>query len=873
VPPVPASVSKDSAQAFETSIRQLIANGKFKTALEDAKEFHKAQRTAASESLLVDAYEARIQSLLDQNLTVEAKSLLDLVRERFPSAQARLDGCVTTVSARAGDLASLLEPLNHSELSADRRASIDQVILAHVTDLAAIANCSALSPDHGLRQAAAALDRAFNHVTSGPATDDEIALPEVSYRSPLAPWKLLIRAIACLHRGEDQACRDLLGAIKAESVPFRLVPAMEAILGGKTATAPKPAEATLVSRVSVNLSELRGALTNLDRAFDDDAGEDRILKAVRVAVRECQRSAPERLEELKQIVAVRGEADCLNSRRLQEALGGALLKNAAFFRMYALAMELSGDDDDLPEACEFWDTFRQEAVREGWFRANSVEAAILYLHMADVSARMPDDPFSEFEAHGRPANGQAMGDDCYFVFPEKLYARACVIDPHPEAFAQWMHWANGRSVWKAEEVAREWHRLRPQDIEPLLFLMQQAEKRNAFPTALSYLEKADRIDAVHSEVRAARLRLLASGAMSHLQKKKPHLAAQKLAAMASLPQSQQGDRPAFLAALRHLICDASGDRSGAAEARAETEQLLNGRIAAEFLIFGVAAVSKRLSAVILPPPKALSAAERKAIPASLARVMALAKDLGITKFQLPVTYFSETEAQFPGVKDNLGAEQIFALGQMGMATEHPKLAWMASNEGLKRGGPLEARFLLLRARAHPPSDGRRYFVLAAAAAALGRFHRDMDVIDKAVEIVRNPLGGSSLSLTLEQARDVVRRELAAPDFPNFLTPAPDYTDLLPSRETLCQCPDCRRKRGEDVAADLDLDDEEDESEFDDAEIEQMFKDALPKEMPPNLKQQLLEIMKESLLTGESPDEIMSRVVGGGDKTKKGRRRR
>jgi hypothetical protein len=162
-------------------------------------------------------------------------------------------------------------------------------------------------------------------------------------------------------------------------------------------------------------------------------------------------------------------------------------------------------------------------------------------------------------------------------------------------------------------------------------------------------------------------------------------------------------------------------------------------------------------------------------------------------------------------------------------------------------------------------------VLAAAAAALGRFHRDKDVIDNAVEIVRNPLGGNSLSLTLEQARDVVRRELASPDFPNFLIPAPDYTDLLPSREKLCQCPDCRRNRGEAVT-DLDEDEKDDELELDDAEIEQMFKDALPKEMPSDLKQQLLEVMKESFLTGESPDEIMSRLFGGGGNRKKGRRR-
>src|ERR1035437_11037190 len=66
----------------EASVRQLIANGKHKAAVESANEIHKAQATAASEALLVDAYAGRIQSLIDRNMAAEAKALLELVRER-----------------------------------------------------------------------------------------------------------------------------------------------------------------------------------------------------------------------------------------------------------------------------------------------------------------------------------------------------------------------------------------------------------------------------------------------------------------------------------------------------------------------------------------------------------------------------------------------------------------------------------------------------------------------------------------------------------------------------------------------------------------------------------------------------------------------
>lgn len=857
-------------------MRQLIANGKFKIALENAKEFHKVQRTPASEALLLDAYAARIQSLLDQNLKVEAKSLFDLVRERFPSAGDRLDRCLAAVSASTGDLAVLLRPLNDAQLLPERRAAIEQIIQTEVTDLAALADCDALDPQHSLRRAAAALDRAFIQVTSGPVTDEELALPEVSYRSPLAAWKLLIRAIASLYRDERQACQECLAAIKPESAPYRLVPAIETILGVQTAAPLKPAAVALVSRVSVGLAELRSALSNVDRAFEHSGDEEKILKAIRIAVRECQRSAPDRLDELRQITAVRGEAGFLDERRLREALGGAPRRDAAFFRMYAVATENSREDEDLLDACEAWEKFREHAIKEGWFRANGVEVATLYLHMAEVLERIPDRVLKELQRSQGFVSGQTAAEDIYFLFPEKLYARACSLDPHPEAFAQWMRWAKGQSQSKAEVVAREWSRICPEDITPVLYLMEEAEKRNAFPTALSYLEKAERIDAVHSKVRAARLRLLAAGAMSHLQKKKPHLAAEKLAIMAGLPQSQQGDRPAFLAALRQLICRFSGDEAGATEARQETERLLGNSVAAAVLTFGVASIAKRPELVFLPLPKQLTQQERKTIPASLARLMALARDFGIKKFALPVPYFAEAVDQFPVVRDSLDVEQVAALGQLGLATDHPKLAWAASQEGLKRGGPSEAQFLLLRAHAVPPGHESRQEVLAAAAAELGRFHRDMSVVDEAVEIVRDPFGGESVSLTLDQARDVVQRELRSSAFPSRSNQGPDYHDLVPA-DTPCQCPDCRRQRKEAEPDTFDygqsLNDKEDEFELDEGEMEKIFKEAVPKDIPPAFAQQMFEVLKQSFRTGESPEEIMSRVFGDPGKKKKGRRER
>lgn len=872
------------SSGIATNIRQLIIDGKSKTALDNAKEFHKKQGSAESEILLIDAYLARIRALSDQNLVVEAKSLIALVRERFPSAKERLDNLNSAAAARGGDLDELLKPLNDPGLSAERRAAIEQVIQNQVTDLAALACCAALPPDHGLRQAAAAIDLAFGAVTSGPVTDQQIALPEVSHRSPLANWKLLIRAIACFYRNQDNACEDCLAAIRPESAPWRLVPAMRAMLeatpGAKLAAKPavdlKPAEAALKSSTSGSLGELQRALADLDQAFAHAEQPAQVFKAVRAAVRECRQSAPDLLAELRRMVCIRGEVACLDTQRMIVALDGAPRRDAIFFRDLARALERTGDSEDLMRACECWDCFRQEAVREGWFAERGLEVAALYLHMAGLLGRMPAVLLREMQ---RTFGRAVPRESNYFYFPEELYARACVIDRHQDAFSQWLRWARGNSIVEAENVARAWSKALPDAVEPLLFLMEESEKRNAFPSALSYLNKAEQIDAVNSTVRAARLRLLAAAALQQLQKKKPNLAAQRLAEIGALPQSRQGDRPAFLDTLRCLICLVSGDQPGASQALLEVERVLGDGLAALIFISGCAASAKRKELVFLPLPGTLSEQQRSHLPASMARAIALAADIGLTRnFRLPIEYFDETEAQFPRISGSLKVEQIRLLGELGIVSEHPGLAWAASAAGLDRGGPTEAHFLLLRARALPEGLDDRYQALTAAAAELGRTQRDMEVVSRAVEAGRDFLDEDPLSLTADQAREVLRKEKASPDFPSRSSAGPDYSDLF--LDDLCMCPACCAERGQ--SSDPDLDDIFDPGvpELDEDEMKRSFFEKAPKDIPREILPALFEVAKESFFSGEDPAEILSQIFleaaparknAPGRKKKKGRR--
>ncbi len=845
------------ASATETSIRQLIANGKSKAALDSAKDHHKAEKTGASETLLVEAYAARIRSLLDQNLVVEAKSLLDLVGERFPSAKGRLEELRLLSAARGGSVEELLRPLLDPGLSADQRAAIEAAVQNQVHDLAALAACAALPAEHSLRRAAAALQTALIAVTSGPVAEAALSLPEVSHRSPLAPWKLLVRAIACYYRGEDDACREYLNAIQPDAAAARLIPAMQAMSGIKTHGPLTPAARLLAGQTAGNLAALRSALDRLDRTFDGDK-PGAILAAVQVSVKECREIFPAKIDRLKQLVSVRCALIGLDRERVSKALGGPAKRDAAFLRLYARGMEQSDDPEELAVACGAWDEFRQFAVKEGWFKANGSEAAELYLHMARVLQKIPGNFLPQIRNSILSRMRGASREDFYFLFPEKLYERACAIDPHFEAFSQWLAWAKQGNG--AERVAEAWHRIRPMDLEPVLFLMEQTAQRQAFQTALQYLDKAERIDGLHPSVRQARLRLLTGNVLKHLQQKKPHLAAQRLEEIQALPQSQQGDRPAMLAALRWLICAGQNDQPGITAAAAETELLLQSRVAAELLVYGAAVVSKRNTAMLLRSSSAISPPERTQIPAALARVVALVRDMQGMNLNLPLAYLDEAAGQIPR-NSALDTAQLQILGEAGVCAGHGELAYAASTAGLQQGSLTEPSFLLLRAQALPSWLGERRAVCAAAAVELARKQQDQHVLEKAVQILHNFAPGG-LSLNPGHVDEVVRKEKETSAFPTQRDSGPDYSGLIER----CDCPACRRKRGQAVEPW-----EEEDEELDDIEMDQILDELeLPPDMPPEVAAALLLEAAKAVESGETLDDLFERISG--KRRKKGRRR-
>jgi len=562
--PAGTAVAAELAPHDSARIAQLIANGNFGFAVDLAKQVHRRCGSRSSETLLVDAYAARITSLADRGLERDAQALFDLVSQRHPAYRERLQA---GAFLKLDDLDTRLRLLADPGLPAETRAAIEKYVRTRVSDLTALAACRTLPADHPLRVGACVLAAAFEAVTSGPVDEAVLSLPEISRQSPLAPWKILLRAIAAFYRRDDALCERLLAAIDSDAVAGRLVKPLRVLLG--QAMPLNPAGLSLVEQCGGSLEGLRASLGKLDLALEKKS-QLKVGPEIRSALEACLTCFPALFEKLKQHISVRAFLADLPTEAISSATG-VVLREAHFWRLLARAFEERRQNPmEIPMALSLWEEFRKHAVRARIISEKGPEIAALYVHMADVLRQLPEDDFdavvrtfaSRFKGHtdyyrGQPTEIRALqplpgSQDLYFLDAYELLERACDADPCQEYFRRWLEEARRLNAKQAEYVATRWRVKFQRDAAPLLYLMEAAEKTNALQRAFKWMKEAERVDGLNPDVRRARLRLLVSMAIRHLQKRKPNLAQPELRAIEELPQAQQGDRPAFVAALRWI---------------------------------------------------------------------------------------------------------------------------------------------------------------------------------------------------------------------------------------------------------------------------------------------------------------------------------
>ena len=247
---------------------------------------------------------------------------------------------------------------------------------------------------------------------------------------------------------------------------------------------------------------------------------------------------------------------------------------------------------------------------------------------------------------------------------------------------------------------------------------------------------------------------------------------------------------------------------------------------------------------------------------AVARACALGDDIGLP-LTIPPDWHKMLTAALTKAEIRLEPASLRALGEAATRRGDGELAYAATVAGLAQGGA-DARFLLLRAKALPVWDFERRAGCLAAALELARRQRDMDLADEALEMARGGrrrayFGFGGLLDEIQQfdfsrqpslLDQILQEERAANRFPDRFGAgsSPQYARGLD--DGLCQCPVCRRKRGE-------LDPGSDEDDFD--EDDDLLLPAELDDLPP----ELLRAVADAIARGETPDQFIERMSRGG----------
>ena len=708
------------SEGWRARIEALLARGQAREAVEAAKQYLKEVPGPEAETVAVEAYQARIQALMASGMPQEARALALLVSERFPAAQGRVAPFIRQSEVASGNFEPLLIEL--STATPAQRRELEATLTRTLHDPAVLADSTALPVDHPLKRTAIAVRDLFTAVTIGPLPDGALAtLDEISRHSPLAPWKLLIRALDALYRGADASVTANLDGIPPDSGPGRLAPVLRRLIGENTPTEERSvAVATLLDHVSGGRTLIERQLTQLTQALN--------TKDVRSALAVVQAVLP-RLESSHPGLRSTFLATILHHWYHQDLPPQPLMRilsrgkqDLDLLRLMALTIERM----DWSDALVLWDEYVTVAVTAGILPAKGPELSRVLLHMAALFPSDPEEVWDIFDVESEEAlQRRVRAGQLPACFDRGgLLERAREADPDPQVFRALVAHYDQRQPKRAEAAAEAWRRAHPQDLEPLLYLIRAAEGRGAVRKALNLLAEAEAMNRVHPEVRQSRFRLLLAGAERRIKEGKLTLALTDLDRLEQEPRTAEGDHRAYLLALRWVVARKATDAS----TTEQLEQTLATNVGSPALYdLLLEAVARSFG---IEPPKPLAKPSPAEAIDGLARGCDLFRALN-HPLSVPQTLVAQAEK---GLK-TASVSQLHALCMGGLWIGNPALTYAASSHGLAQDGSLLHRFLLARGQALNAATGieaqeRAQQCLRAARELAGRA-RDLEAVREA----------------------------------------------------------------------------------------------------------------------------------------------
>jgi hypothetical protein len=649
-----------------------------------------------------------------------------------------------------------------------------------LTDPRALADHPALPESDPLRQAARAVSDLFQAVTTGPLPEGALArLDVIPRQSPLAPWKLLVRAIDAYYRRADAAVLANLSAIPADAAAARLVPALRCLAGDANPVERRSlAERVLLDKVSGGRARFRARLGEVVDAL----GVKDHRRAAN-AVRDLAEAADSAPRAFRATFAATLLTHWLRLDLNPDPLMAVLVRGRSdveSLRHLALAFERRGVWEAAVPA---WDAYLDAATRTGALPRTGRAPSQALLHMAELVPLEIDEvvDFAEAEDEADLERLIRAGVVPACFDRARLLARARAADPHPGVFRALVANWQTRDARRAEAEAEAWRREHPRDVEPLLYLAGATEQRGAHRKALDLLAQVEAIDRVNPEVRRRRFRVLLSSAERRLQDGRVDLARKDIDRLALDAEDAEGDRGAYVQALRWAAAWRAGDTSAAAAIEDELAGRLANPIILDLLLTSVA---KTLGFEAPPSPRSPLEEIASSVPKLQAiEGLARAADL-LLGLERPLLAPLELIARIELNPRGAPAGHLHSLCTLGLRLNPPSLAYAASAAGLELDSGLAHRFLLARGQALAAArltkeHARARQCLRAARTLAGRVH-DMETLREASAALRTvPRPFSVLEeepdaadLTSEEIRRVIEAERGRQTMPSFESAPP-----------------------------------------------------------------------------------------------------
>lgn len=720
-------------------LEHLLAAGDTRAAVEAAKVLVREEPGPASEALAVRAYAERIKALIKEGLGREAMAIAGIVRERFPAHLSEWTTLLEDARLAAGDFDWILGELPGAS---EERAAIEDRLTAWIVDPSAIARVSALDPADPLAREARIVAELFEIVTSRLASAEEMApLGEIRRRSPLAPWKLLVRALDAFYRNEDSRAAANVAAIDSRSPAARAGEVLSELIAGRQKSGLSVVAERLVDRISGGRATIAAQFRSIQAASQAD-DRKRMREEMRALSRSSDPLSPFAREQVR--LALLDLCGMHFGPDQVAALFRIEEQDPNMQRYGALLMEFTG----MPFASDLWlayaDGLAGKGLLEPW------QAAEIYLHMLSLGAGADDvcnDPSHDHSVFDHDFDDDFDDEDEMppAASTAEILEKIIAARPAPAVLGRIAPHLDRLDGRERRRVLSAWRKADPEASEPVVRLLRLAEDERRYDEGLKLLGQSRGMKIVDPEYARLRLRLSLRKAEQLLAARKHDAAAVLLAEIAARPEDLGEDGATYLLALRWAAAPpaAAGELLAELAQRGVTAEVVLAEVTAQLgMRFALPAAH--------PSPTELLEGVRRGITL-LDAVGRPPEHLG---------WILERTAMH---LDQADEGQALAIGSAARAHRLMELAWNATARGLAIKGPWLHRTLMLRAELLIDlyGDFGRISSVLAATRALAQRVQDSVVVARATELLDAFRFFSERPFSEEDIASIVDQERAA----------------------------------------------------------------------------------------------------------------